>query len=95
MTALKPAPKRRRRPDPEEFVAGAENDRSRVATPADEPLPWTDPRDDVIKTYNLRLPEPYLLKLRFIAKHTPDSMQTFCAKSLLPAIDAEIRRLTE
>ena len=32
------------------------------------PLPWEDPqvRDDVLKVYNLRLPEPYLLKLKHI-----------------------------
>jgi hypothetical protein len=59
-------------------------------------LPWDHPRvrDDVLKTYNLRLPEPYLLKLRFIAGNTPGSMQRFCLDALLPAIDAEITRLT-
>ena len=40
--------------------------------------PWEDPqvRDDVLKVYNLRLPEPYLLKLKHIAaaharRHAP------------------------
>ena len=30
------------------------------------------------KVYNLRLPEPAFLKLKYIAEHTHDSMQKFC-----------------
>lgn len=62
-----------------------------------ELLPWDDPkvRADVLKVYNLRLPEPYLLKLKYIAEHTPDSMQKFCLDALLPAIDAKITQLTK
>jgi len=58
---------------------------------------WNDPkvREDVLKLYNLRLPEPYLLKLKYIAEHTPDSMQKFCLDALLPAIDAKIEQLTK
>jgi hypothetical protein len=48
----------------------------------------------VIKIYNLRLPEPYLLKLKYISEHTPASMQKFCIEVLLPAIDAKIEELT-
>lgn len=60
-----------------------------------EPLPWEAPgvRDDVKKVYNIRLPEPYLLKLKYIAEHTPASMHSFCLDALIPAIDAEIERL--
>ena len=58
--------------------------------------PWEVPgvRADIAKVYNLRLPEPYLLKLKYIAEHTPDSMQQFCLNVLLPAIDARIAELT-
>ena len=58
-------------------------------------LPWEDPqvRDDILKVYNLRLPEPYLLKLKYIAAHTPGSMQQFCIDVLLPAIDKKVRKL--
>ncbi len=58
--------------------------------------PWEDPqvRDDVLKVYNLRLPEPYLLKLKHIAAHTPDSMHQFCIDVLLPAIDKKVKELT-
>ena len=59
-------------------------------------LPWEDPRvrEDVRKGYNLRLPEPYLLKLRFIAAHRQSSMHQFCLGILLPAIDEKVKELT-
>ncbi len=59
--------------------------------------PWEDMtlREDVLKVYNLRLPEAYLMKLKYIAEHTPDSMQQFCLAALLPAIDAKIGELTK
>ena len=47
------------------------------------------------KTYVLRLPEAYLLKLKFIAENTPDSMQKFCLSQLLPAIDKKVNELLE
>lgn len=61
-----------------------------VPEAAPNPYPWAAPgvRDDVAKVFNLRLPEPYLLKLKYIAEHTPDSMQQFCLNALLPAIEA-------
>ena len=83
------------------FVAGA-------GVPAAEPLapapaaanpppawPWETARPDVQKTFNVRLPEPHLAMLRYIAEHTPDSMQMFCQKLLLPAIEAKIAALTQ
>ena len=58
-------------------------------------VPWEDPqvREDVLKVYNLRFPEPYLLKLKHIAAHTPDSMHQFCINVLLPAIDKKVKEL--
>jgi hypothetical protein len=40
------------------------------------------------------LPEPDLLKLKYIADHTPDSLQQFCQRVLLSAIEAKIQELT-
>ncbi len=59
------------------------------------PYPWEEPsvRSDVHKVYNVRLPEPYLLKLRYISEHTPKSMQQFCLDVLLPAIDEKINEI--
>ena len=51
-------------------------------------------REDVAKVFNLRLPEPDLLKLKYIADHMPDSLQQFCQRVLLPAIEAKIQELT-
>lgn len=91
----------------EAFVGGAGVPRSEpTASAPPEPTPvleaapmaypWEAPgvREDVAKVFNLRLPEPYLLKLKYIAEHTPDSMQQFCLGVLLPAIDARIAELT-
>ena len=84
----------------EDFIGGADQ-RTREAKPGRKqskspPLvPWEDPqvREDVLKVYNLRLPEPYLLKLKHIAAHTPDSMHQFCITVLLPAIDKKVKEL--
>ena len=59
--------------------------------------PWQEPhiRTDVTKVYNLRLSEAYLLKLKYIAEHTPDSMQKFCLTVLEQAIDDKINTLTK
>ena len=102
MRSRPPAPK-----SVEDFIAGPEaaTGDSASAPPASRAvaaehpkekqrkLPWEAPkvREDVIKTYNLRLPEPYMLKLRYIGEHTPESMQRFCLGVLLPAIDKKLR----
>lgn len=78
------------------FVAGAGGPAAEPAAASPPPAwPWETARPDVQKTFNVRLPEPHLLMLRYIAEHTPDSMQTFCQKLLLPAIEAKIAELTQ
>jgi len=83
------------------FVAGAGGPAAAPLAPvpaaASPPpaWPWETARSDVQKTFNVRLPEPHLLMLRYIAEHTPDSMQTFCQKLLLPAIEAKIAELAQ
>jgi len=85
--------------DMEAFIAGA-GTKSAAAAPASDAsviYAWEEPgvREDVIKVYNLRLPEPYLLKLKYIAENTPDSMHKFCLNVLQDAIDAKIEELTK
>ncbi|BCG66097.1 MAG: chromosome partitioning protein (plasmid) [Methyloprofundus sp.] len=60
-----------------------------------EPYSWEQEnvREDVTKVYNLRLSESYLLKLKYIAEHTPDSMQKFCINILEKEIDNKINEL--
>jgi hypothetical protein len=91
----------RRRPPPREsspaalkaFLTGAETP---ALPPAQEPppWPWAQGRPDVIKTYVLRLPEPYHMKLQYIAAHTPYSMQRFLQEVVYAAIDQQIADLT-
>lgn len=81
------------------FITGAETKSKTAATDSkvSNIYPWQEPgvRDDVLKIYNLRLPEPYLLKLKYIAENTPDSMQKFCWQVLQDAIDKKIAELTK
>ena len=55
-----------------------------------EKYPWKDPlvRGDVTKVYNLRLSEPIHLKLKWLAKRSPESMHEIAVK----AVEAEVRR---
>jgi hypothetical protein len=86
----------------EAFIAEAEGKqkattaKAKKASTKPKPVyPWEEAsvRDDVIKVYNLRLPEAYLLKLKYIAENTPDSMQKFCLRVMQEAIDAKITEL--
>ena len=97
-------PKAPAAPGVEDFIGGAAvpsdpmaSDMAPHGTESFDALPWNRPRvrADMLKVYNLRLPEPYLLKLKFIAENTPGSMHRFCLDALLPAIDAEVERLTQ
>ena len=57
--------------------------------------PWEGKRaDKQTEVFNLRLTEVELEKLRYIAANTPDSMQAFIRKTLLPAIDAKLNEMT-
>lgn len=96
MSELKSRPPVKPKQDLDEFLTGAEN-RAQTKTPTKRKsvLPWEEAgiREDVTKVYNLRLPEPYLLKLKYIADNTPDSMQTFCLNVIKDAIDNKINEL--
>ena len=82
----------------EAFISGAEDRAAKGATVEKiASYSWEEQgvREDVTRVYNLRLPEPYLLKLKYISEHTPDSMQKFCLNVLQNAIDAKIEELTK
>jgi hypothetical protein len=96
MSELKSRPPVRRKPDLDAFISGAEERMpSKSLSEKNIVFPWeeTGVRKDVTRIYNLRLSEPYLLKLKYIAEYTPDSMQKFCLRALHSAIDSEIERL--
>ncbi len=84
--------------DLEAFIGGAEKKTDPKPTKKQSTVyPWEEAgvRDDVTKVYNLRLPEAYLLKLKYIAENTPDSMQKFCLGVLQAAIDKKIDELAK
>jgi hypothetical protein len=82
----------------EEFVKGAGELSMITATPTkSKTYPWEHERvrEDVIKSINLRLAEPYILKLQYLAEVTNKSQQELIREVLLPAIDAHINELIE
>ena len=96
MSELKSRLPSKNKSDLEAFIKGAdEKTTAGKSSKKSELLPWEiqGVRNDVIKVYNLRLPEPYLLKLKYISEHTPGSMQKFCMQVMKEAIDSEIERL--
>ena len=60
-----------------------------------KPYPWEDPalRTDVLKSFNIRLSEPMMAKLKFLMEHTPGSAHSFCKKVIERAIDRRIREI--
>lgn len=97
MSELKSRPPAKVAQDLDAFLTGAEKKTAPVPAQQKAAYPWKEigVRDDVTKVYNLRLSEPYLLKLKYIAEHTPDSMQKFCLNVLQDAIDEKIKELTK
>ena len=97
MSELKSRPPSKKTPDLDDFLSGAEEKTTPKKTPSKRKpnYPWEDAsvREDVTKVYNLRLSEPYLLKLKYIAEHTPDSMQKFCISVIEKEIDKKIKEL--
>jgi len=77
--------------DVEAFIRGAEK-RATEHIKSTGGFPWEGPavREDITKIFNLRLPEPYMLKLKYIAENTPSSMHSFCLEVLKAAIDQKI-----
>ncbi|MDD2747454.1 MAG: hypothetical protein PHG39_07880 [Acidithiobacillus ferrooxidans] len=70
----------------EEFISKAD-----IYNVSKDALPWIGLRDDKrTELYNIRFTEVEMSKLRFIAEHTPNSMQTFLIKHILPAIDRAV-----
>lgn len=95
MSELKSRPPGKTKANLEAFISGAEQKAAPVETVKPAVFPWQEEgiRDDVTKVYNLRLSEPYFLKLKYISEHSPQSMQKFCLTVLEEAIDKEIEQL--
>lgn len=87
-----------------EFVLGAEKNKNEgqisyeEVDPKEEKykeksfFPWEDSkiRKDVYKTFNLRLPEEYYVKLAYLSQLKKDSKHKICLDILLPEIDKKL-----
>ncbi len=83
----------------QDFIEAAEKSSSSPPSveqvSSSDPLPWEADmvREDVIKSINLRLSEPYILKLQFLSEKTNKSQQRLIREVLCPALDSEIEKL--
>ena len=90
-TPLRSTPAIKKDADLERFAAGAGSPSSKKK----EVFPWEEShvREDVMKSLPLRLSEPLYLKLKYIATHTPYSMNSFILERLTVEIEDEVARL--
>lgn len=86
----------------DEFIEGATNrvsiatnkELAAISQPESQSYPWIGKRSDKqTELFNLRLTEVELEKLRFIASHTPDSMQAFVRSALIPIIERKLKEI--
>jgi len=79
---------------PDDFVAAAGEVKSKPKGQGEIKIqpPWEadNLREDVIKSVNLRLPKPYILKLQYLSERSHKSQQVLIREALLPAIDSYI-----
>lgn len=81
---------------PEEYLAEDNLVAPVPEAPAEKKIAsWEAPgvREDVLKIFNLRLPEPYMLKLDYLAACTNKSRQAILKEAIFPFIDAEIEKM--
>ena len=91
-TPLRSTPAIKKDTDLDTFAAGA----GRYRVKKEGIYPWEEPhiREDVMKSLPLRLTEPLYLKLKYIAAHTPYSMNSFILERITEEIEEEIARMT-
>ncbi len=91
-TPLRSTPARKKDLDLDAFAAGADSLEKATGTV----FPWNEDhvREDVKKNIPLRIPEPLYMKLKYIADHTPYSMNSFILERLTQEIEDEIVKLT-
>lgn len=92
-SSLRSTPTRRQETELDKFAAAADRNTKTESAP----LPWEEPhiREDVVKNLPLRISEPLYLKLKYIAAHTPYSMNSFIIECISEEIDREIEQLLD
>ncbi len=90
-TSLRSTPAINKNAELDRFAAGA----GKYSAKKEEVYPWEEPhvREDVLKSLPLRLSEPLYLKLKYIATHTPYSMNSFILERMTEEIEEEVTRL--
>lgn len=56
--------------------------------------PWEEARDDVFKTFNLRLPEAYAVKLDYLSMKIKSSKHSICMNIIKKEIDRLLAEVT-
>jgi hypothetical protein len=56
--------------------------------------PWEEARDDVFKTFNLRLPEEYSVKLDYLSMKIKSSKHSICMNIIKKEIDRQLAEVT-
>ncbi len=87
----------------DKFISGANDKNSHTIqghnNTAQEAIvqPWeaTTVRSDIKIPYTMQLPEPYVLKLRYISTKTNKSQQTILREIIMPKLDKLIHDLSE
>lgn len=72
------------------FIDGA----GEKASVADYPWNQLGVRTDMVKLFNLRLPEPAKLKLQWLAERSPKSMHQIALEAVMAEIDRQINEQT-
>ena len=92
MSELKSRPPGKKAKDLDAFLSGADEktDPEKVTQKRKPKYSWESPsvREDVNKIFNLRLSEPYLLKLKYIAQDDYDKI-----KELITSISMMLNKL--
>ena len=79
-----------------QFISGAEDKRKNSKEQQSAAtLPWEKPsvRHDLKISYTMQLPEPYVLKLKYISAKTNKSQQTLLREIVMPGLDKLISEL--
>lgn len=98
MNGIKRKPIKRREADQEQiesFIEGAEKPPEESEQEKTKKYPWDDANPEIIKTFNLRLPQPLKMKLDYIVERSPKSMHKFIMDEVEKAVKRELKKLEE
>ncbi len=74
-------------------IEGAESPQGGSESEENKKYPWDDANPEVIKTFNLRLPQPLKMKLQYIIERSPKSMHKFIMDEVEKAVKRELKEL--